>query len=294
MHGKFLNNKIKGFMGRTHTLLSIILMIICMIIPLEPFQKTFWVLKDNKLFFIVALITLVGGALLPDLDNCESFALHSCGPLGSIFMTFMQSTSSIMWNIYHMRGDARPQNQHRYLWHTPIIGIGIVCMFYFGLPSGNYTIITNLKTVISSRQLPYFIQTNAILCLFIILAFMAALTGSSMVIGKLSKVLPIPWVIKYIFPVGILVYIGTANYTQLKILGVCLGAGYLFHIIEDIFADSGVPAIWPIPALWCKKVWWKIRFPFSIKTGGIINTIIDIIVGIIAIVLVILILAHKI
>lgn len=270
-----MNKRLKGWMGRTHALLSVILMMLCMLIPLEPFQKTFWVLKDNILLFIAGLVILVGGALLPDLDNFTSKAGSTLGAFGSIFTVFMQSTSSIIWTVYHLKGDRKPPSQHRYFWHTPIVGIGLIALFYFGLPVGNYTIITNIQTCIQTKQIGYFIQTNATLLIFMLLAFMATFIGSSMVLARLKKIIPVPYIVNYIFPVAVLVYIFTANYSDLKILGVCLGSGYLFHIIEDFFADTGVPLIFPIPAFWAKKVWWRVHFPFAAKTGGLANTIID-------------------
>ena len=60
---------IKGFMGRTHALLSIMLLCICMLIPVDFLKQTIWLMKDNVLFFIVGIILVSGGALLPDLDN---------------------------------------------------------------------------------------------------------------------------------------------------------------------------------------------------------------------------------
>lgn len=267
---------LNGFMARTHAILSIVLLEICMIIPLEIFQTTFWQLKSSVLLGIAGFFMLVGGALLPDLDNYVSKAGATLGPVGSIFTIFMQSTSSIVFNLYHGKNDARPMSQHRYLWHTPIIGIGIAALFYFGLPNGNYTIFTNISNSIQTGQMAYFLKTNATLVLFIILSFTTTLVGSGIIISKVGKVFPIPWFVKYVLPAGILVYVFTASYSDLRILGVCMGAGYLFHILEDFFADSGVPLIWPIPAFWCKKVWWRAHsIPFSVTTGGLVNTIID-------------------
>ena len=273
---KLLTRKLPGFMARTHALLSIILMAICMLIPLEPLQKTFWVLKDNILLYIVALVTLVGGSLLPDLDNHVSKAQSTLGPLGSIFTTFMQSTSSIVWTVYHFKGDRKPSSQHRYLWHTPIIGIGLILLFYFGLPSGNYTIFTNIKNSIETKQIGYFFQTNAVLFLFMILSFMTALVGSNIILSKIQKLVQLPRLIKYIFPIAVIVYIFLADYSQLKILGIMLGSGYLFHIIEDAFCDTGVPLLFPIPIFWKHQVWTRIKVPLlNVKTGGLANTIID-------------------
>ena len=279
-----MNKKLPGFMARTHTFLSILIMAIFMLIPNYYLQIIFGNLKSNILLFIVSVCILVGGALLPDLDNPEgSKAGYTLGPLGSIFTLFMSSTSMVMWNIYHFKGDNKPPTQHRYLWHTPIIGIGLILLFYFGLPSGDYTILTNIQNSIQTGQIGLFIQHNCVLLLFIILCFMAILIGSSMILYTLSKFFTIPSLIKYILPIFLLIYICFANYSSLRILGICLGTGYLLHCLEDFFCDSSIPLIWPIPAFWKRKVWWKPHLPLTVTTGGAVNTVIDLISLILAV-----------
>ena len=271
------NRKIEGFMGLTHTLLSISLLLVCILIPFEPFQLTFGKLRESWILMVAGLTVCVGGALFPDLDNDQSSAGHTLGVLGSIFTIFMKSTSSIVWNVYHFKADQRPTTQHRYLWHAPIIGLGLCLLFYFGLPTGEYTIFTNLSNSIQTGQVSYFFQTNAILTLFIILMFMAILVGANMILYRLGNIFPIPPFVKYIFPVLMLGYIFTTTYTNLKILGVCFGAGYLFHCLEDCFADTGIPSlIFPIPQFWRKKVWGRMRLtPITIQTGSMMNTVLD-------------------
>lgn len=282
---KITERKLPGFMGRSHALLSIVLMELCMLLPIDMFRMTFGTLKNNIVLLIVCLVLLVGGALFPDLDNFSSKGGNILGPLGSIMTTFMQSTSSIVWNVYHLSGDRRPSTQHRYLWHTPIIGIGLIMMFGLGLPSGNYTIFTNIRSSIEAGQFGYFVQTNAILMLFIILSFMATFIGSAMLLDRLNRLIEIPRPVRYVFPALVLIYIFTASYTQLHMMGISFGAGYLFHILEDAFADSGVPLLFPIPVFWKKAVWARIKFPITAKTGGLANTIIDFFAGIMIFVL---------
>jgi hypothetical protein len=275
---------IKGFMGKTHALLSIMLMCICMLIPIDIFKETFWLLKENILLFIVGIIVLVGGALLPDLDNSQSSAGSTLGPLGSICTIFMQSISSIIWTLYHGRSDMHPINQHRYFWHTPLVGVGFICLFWFGLPIGDETIIQSVK---ESEDILMYLQDNISLLFFIILLFMAVLCGSDMILSRIIKFFKLPIIISYIIPILVLVYIFTINFTQLRILGICIGFGYLFHVIEDFFADSGCPLLFPIPIR--HQVWCRCKFPITCKTGGLINTIIDIVVLAIDVVLIILI-----
>ena len=117
---------------------------------------------------------------------------------------------------------------------------------------------------------------------------MAILVGSNIIISKINKIVHLHGIIKYILPILALVYVAVSNYAKLRVLGILLGTGYLFHCIEDFFCDSSIPLIWPIPALWKKQVWWKPKLPLTVTTGSTTNTIIDIIAGFIVIVLLIL------
>lgn len=264
---------LKGFMGKTHALLSIMLMCICMLIPIDFFKNTFWLLKDNVLFFIVGILVLVGGALLPDLDNCQSTAGSTLGPLGSICTIFMQSISSIVWTILHGKGDMHPINQHRYLWHTAAVGIGFICLFWFCLPVGEETIISSIK---AADDILMYIQENSVLIFLMIIIFMAVLCGSDMIISRIVKLFKLPKILSYILPTLVLVYIFTIDFDKLHILGLCVSFGYLFHILEDFFADSGCPLLWPIPIR--RQFWYRCNFLITCQTGGLINTIIDIVV----------------
>ena len=268
MFKKLLTRKLNGFNGLNHALLSILFMLVFMIIPLEPFQLTFAQLKNNILLFIICLVVLAGGALFPDLDNDSSSAGYTLGPLGSIMTVFMKSTSSVVWNIYHFKGDQRPTTQHRYLWHAPLIWVGLLALFYFGLPSGNFTIFTNLSNSIQTGNFGYFVQTNATLVLFIILTFMAVLVGSNMVIYSITTIFDLPYLIKYILPSLVLIYIFTTNYTNLRIIGISFATGALLHCIEDAFCDTGLPSlIFPIPQFWRNKVWGRIKLlPITFQT----------------------------
>jgi hypothetical protein len=255
-----------------------------MLIPLDIFKETFWLLKENILLFIVGIIVLVGGALLPDLDNSQSSAGSTLGPLGNICTTFMQSISAIIWTLYHGRGDMYPQNQHRYFWHTAIVGVGFICLFWFGIPVGDDTIIQTFK---NSEDVLDFLASNVSLLFLIIIVFMAVLCGSDMILGRIIKFFHLPKILNYIAPTAVIVYIFTISYTKLRLLGICIGFGYLFHVLEDFFADAGCPLLWPIPI--GHKVWKRCHLPLTVETGSLINTIIDIVVLAIDLVLIIII-----
>ncbi len=287
---KKLRKRIDGFSGKTHFALSLVIMEFCLIVSIYP-PITSKILSSLFLL-IVCTISLAGGALLVDLDNDESTAKYSSGLLGLMMTLFMKSTSSMVWNIYHFKGDRKPPTQHRYLWHAPIIGISMILLFYFGIPTGDYNIFTNMRNS-ADGMISEFIKNNAILVLFILLIFLAILVGSSMIYRNLTKVVHLPPILKYILPIFSLIYVFTTTYTNLRIIGVCLGFGYLLHCLEDMFCDSSIPLIFPIPAIWKNKVWWKPHLPFTVTTGSTINGIIDIISGILAFVLFFVVLAVR-
>ena len=270
-------------MGKTHSLVSIMLLCICLVIPIDLLQNTVWLLKENILFFIVGVIVLAGGALLPDLDNSQSSAGSTLGFMGSIVTIFMQSTSSIIWTLMHSKRDRPPMTPHRYFWHTLVASFSIICLFLFGLPNGNETILQAIR----NDSLIGFLTNNIVIVVFIFMVFMAVLCGSNMVLSKIIKFFNLPKALNYICPVLVLIYIFTLNFSHLRVLGICIGLGYLFHCIEDFFADSGVPLLWPIPI--AGHMWFRCKFPITCQTGGIINTMIDFIVLAIDIILIVLI-----
>lgn len=263
---------IKGFMGKTHALLSVMLLCVCLLIPVNVFKETIWLLKENILFFIVGLIVLIGGALLPDLDNSQSSAGSTLGFMGSICTIFMQSISSIVWTLVHTKHERHPMTPHRYFWHTLVASIGLICVFFFGMPKGEATIIKGIQ----EESFSIFIQNHVSLLIFIILMFMAVLCGSNMIVYRLIKWFKLPKIINYIIPTLVLIYIFTIDYNHLRILGLCIGFGYLFHCLEDFFADSGVPLLWPIPIKGC--CWQRCRFLITCQTGGLVNTILDVVI----------------
>ena len=276
-----MKRKLEGFMGRTHCLLSLCFLFAFMMIPLEFFEMTFWRLKEDWILAIAGIIILCGGALFPDLDADNSSAAATLGPLGTIFKTFMKSTSSVVWNLYHFGVYRKPNTKHRYLWHAPIIWIGLGTLLYVGLNGGEYNIFTNVVNSFKTNNFLYFLRTNAVLALFIILMFMSVLIGSSKVLEGttkiLGKVVGIPKIIKYIFPILILFYIFTTSYSNLRVLGICFATGAFLHCIEDGFADTGLPSlIFPIPQFWRNRVWGRIKlFPVTVTTNSMANTIVD-------------------
>ena len=90
---------VKGFMGKTHALLSIMLFCLCMLIPVDFFQTTIGIMKHEILFFIGGIVVLVGGALLPDLDNAQSavatFVMNANGTTSTTYTTAYNKTYTL-------------------------------------------------------------------------------------------------------------------------------------------------------------------------------------------------------
>lgn len=295
---KLSKHKSHGFMGRTHFLISMTILLLCAFIPIDFVQDFMTEYKSSILLFLVGIVIYSGGALFVDLDDVHNSA-YMLGALSSIFTLFMQTTSAIVWNLYHGKRDQTPRNregkptQHRYLWHTPFIAICMFLLFYYGLPNGDYTIFVNISNSISTGQLDKFIMNNSILTLFIVLSFMSTFIGSAMIIKMVNKVFKLPKYLSYILPVLVLIYIFTTTYDNIRILGLLFVFGYMTHEFADAFSDSGICMFFPIPFFWEGKVWKKIRLlPVTVTTGGIVNNIIDFIFGVVVLILLVLTVAN--
>ena len=48
-------------------------------------------------------------------------------------------------------------------------------------------------------------------------------------------------------------------------LGIAVAAGYLAHLVGDVFTKSGVPLLWPLPLM--------VRVPL-VKTGGLLEQVV--------------------
>jgi len=270
-----MKKTLNGFMGRTHVILSICLLFIVLLLPIDKIADTVAYISNDPLLFVITIVLVAGGALLPDLDNVQSSAGSTLGVVGSAITIFMQTTSAAVWALYHGKRDGTPMTQHRYLWHTPFVAILIILGAYFGIAASENTIMSQLNAD--------FIVEQPRLAFYILLIFLAILCGCNAVIVKLLKFVHIPAYVKYVVAVLMVIYTLVVPISKVRICAIAVGCGYLFHILEDLFADTGIPLIWPIPAFWCKKVWWRAHSPLPITTGGLVNSIIDLVGIIVAI-----------
>lgn len=273
--------KVKGMMATSHAIVSLCLLCLFMLIPVSFFRDNFFSLVNEPLKFFFTLVVFLGFALLVDLDNNVSKAGSELGVLGNMVTVFMQSTSGIVYGLYHFRGDRPPRNQHRYLWHTPFIFGCMLALFYFGIPQVNETMFSAISKISSEGNIFEGISKQAVVILFLFMSFIATVVGSDLVLRFFRKFVRIPWWGKYILSVITLGYILFQPLVSVRQMAIVCSFGYLFHILEDAVCDSGIPLLWPIPL--GSQVWRRIKLiPVTITTGGVSNKIVEIVATVLA------------
>lgn len=265
-----------GFSGTNHVLIAIALFelfwIFGIYIKLFPIFTT--PLQVAFSFFIVC-----GAALLPDMDLTKSegagVAAYKLGFLGTMLSSTMVIISSLMTSIFHTKKDVKPFTQHRFFWHTLLIPIIIFLLIRFCVPDTGITI----WSAIQEKTLP----NLAIIIVVIACGFIMYL-GASIVLEKVARYVPFlskktARIIIWALSVGILIYSSTCSYAEIKAFGYCIALGYLFHLVGDNFADSGIPLLFPIDRIVRGKYWGRINLlgPLSVKTGSLVESMLKLV-----------------
>lgn len=275
---EFLLQKRGGFSGLNHFLISAMLLFLILLIPPNDFTNLIrpYFFDKNVVFALVFFFVICGAALLPDLDNLQSdggsAASWSMGAVGAIISSVMVTISSVATSIFRGKKDVKPFTQHRFLWHSLLIpAVGIVLVYYFAPDSGGM-LIDKFKE--SPGNL---IVSNLV---SLLLVFVTTYVGGAMALkkvagssflsiktGGLSVILGLTCVLFCFF---------FCTEHDMKILLYCVCLGYLFHLIGDMFADTGIP-IFPI---YFSGKWWR-RFcvlgALSVKTGGTLESMLKIV-----------------
>lgn len=279
MVNKILRKKVKGFGGVTHVLLAITLLLLMLIYPFPYFKDFVGMAQESTKYFLIFLFIVSGAALLPDLDNDESTAGYQLGIFGSLIKVFMKTTAYIVYSVYNLKNDQPPKSMHRLLWHTPLIGLLILLYFVYFSPEGNQSYWNLITSTISNGTYTSFAINHIVTTVIMIIAYLCAVLGSNIILYWPMKILPfgnfIKSMINNIVPILILIFLLNIPIYELQYIGIAIGLGYIFHLVGDIITQGSVPLIWPIP--WNGKAWNKpnILGPFQIRTGGIVNTIIN-------------------
>ncbi len=267
-----------GFSGVNHVLIAIMLFFILLIIPVEPFSGFIRSFLDSPLTGVMAFLVICGGALLPDLDNLKSdggsAAAWDLGIFGSIISSVMVTISSIVTSIFHGKHDVVPYTQHRFFWHTLFVPLVSFLLMYFFIPDTDTKVI-DLFINFNIDNLPTAIIISLLLigiCVYI---------GSSLLLKKLKK-MPFmrfsPFLISVaLMIISILVCLFISTEHDVKLMAYCVNLGYLFHLIGDMFADGGIPALFPISGIFGKFFMRVKLFPVTVKTGSTLESILKIV-----------------
>ena len=266
-----LSRERSGFSGVNHVLIAIMLSLLLLMVPVEPFSPFLSNIMSSPVFGIMGLLTICGGALLPDMDNLKSdggsAATWSLGALGSIVSSLMVTISSIATSVFHGRRDVRPDTQHRFFWHTllvPLVGL----------------LLTELLVPDSSARVIDSITSSAAVIIPLVLVAICIYVGAILLLKKICKVLPIgkPSIIALLLMVGsVLIVVFMLNEHQLKMLTLCVSLGYLFHLVGDLFADGGIPALFPVTGVF-DKFFMRVRLsPVTVKTGSTLESLLKIV-----------------
>lgn len=285
---QYLNSDRDAFSGYNHVMIAIIIFLILLMIPVPPFSDFIQSMVSNPVTGVMAFVIICGGALLPDMDNLKSeggsAAVWDLGIFGSIISSVMVTISSIITSIFHGKKDVNPETQHRFFWHTLLVPVGIFLLVYFFVPSSSTDVIDLFKNVDISN----FPTADLILMLFIATC---VYVGAMMLFKKLRKLpflnsIKASWVSLALMVTAIVICLFNTE-ANLKLHGYCIAMGYLFHLIGDLFADGGIPALFPITGIF-GKFFMRIRLlprALTVTTGSTIESMLKIIFTCIALVL---------
>lgn len=240
-----------GFMGLTHALSAVALVLAVLAFAPAAFDAVFG--KTDPWYMTLLCLVIVGGALMPDLDNTNSSAESALGFIGSGISAFMRATAPLIQGLLHTKYDKDLDNPHRGFYHSGVSAIlaGALGYFLCSMP-GRTGKITSL-----------------------VLAFIGVHIAVSTIAKKIifkmkSKAGPIGFIVPLLISTGIVALLWRmlpVNVSYAKI-GIAFGVGWLIHILGDMCTTQGVPILWPIPIR--GKMWWHVRL-LPIKAGGVIE-----------------------
>lgn len=266
-----------GFSGLNHVLIAIGLFFLMKFIPFEPFASFFQTIISDPVIGIMCFLVICGGALLPDMDNLKkdggSAATWDLGVLGSIISSFMVTISSIMTSIFKGKKDIKHYDtQHRTFWHTFFVPIVMFLLMFFFIPESDLKLIDVFKEKI--------VPVYAVVVLFLIL--ICIYVGSIMLLKKLNKFPLIrikPSLIAMaLSALGVGVCVAMCTESTLKLVAYCIALGYSLHLFGDMFADGGIPALFPITGIF-GKFFMRIHFlprALTVTTGSTLESLLKI------------------
>lgn len=291
MHiSSFLTSQREGFSGVAHVEIAIGILLLLFLIPVEPFTGYLRLVMASPIVAVMAFLIIAGAALLPDLDNLKSeggsSAAWDLGFLGTVLSSVMVTVSSVFTSLFHAKKDIRPDTQHRFFWHTLCIPIALFFCIHFFIPVSTVRVIDSFN--FSSIE-AFFESASFMVCFVLFLIGISIYTGSLLLLRKLNKLLPIQsllhvkvsFISLVLMVISMLLCLFSFSLADLQFVAFCICLGYLFHLIGDMFADSGIPALFPLTGLPpFSKFWARQRFLprlLTVKTGSVLESILKIV-----------------
>ena len=266
----------KAFQGVTHWLFSIFFFFMMWMVPWSFSNSYIRAISSNVGFAIIIFLIIGGSALLPDLDSSPlqgggSTAIYQLGILGSVLSLLCITVSGVVYSIVHTKYDEKPKSQHRMLFHAPIIPIALYIYVTKFMKNTNGKLLNNINI------------SNIGILIIILLAGISIYLGANMLLYRLLSLIGKQGSTQFVclfIMVASIAYMFFIPYSQLKLIGIAISLGYLFHIIADLATEGSSPIFFPLPIPNLKgriRFWWKPRLmgPFMITTGGVVNIILN-------------------
>lgn len=289
---QYLTKPRAGFSGVNHVLIALGLVLLVLLLPsfwdnsFSTFIKTNLAVVDLKtgFFAFFCVVLVLGGALLPDIDNSKadggSMATWELGFIGGCLSSIMIMTSSFMTSVFKTKKDHLPPTQHRMFWHTLLVPLLMYLMIKYLCRGSEYTLFDIVKGSVGTQG----VNSISLMFDFIGVTLFVGLgiyVGAMCALKKLCKFIPVlPQKFVKLFPggfalVGIILCVVYFPINDIKTLAYFVVIGYLFHLIGDLFADTGIPALFPVDVIIRRKFWGRycLLGPFSPKTGSTLESV---------------------
>lgn len=250
-----------GFMGPTHALSAVAIALLLTWAASDfMFGKVLGTSDANV--YIAALLIITGAALMPDLDAVRSTSISTLGFIGVGLSKAMRAFSKLVQATVRSKYDDVNADPHRGFWHTAVSAF-LAGLLFTSLASIDVRLFTikgkDISIATFTVLFMLFLSTQLILASLLkpfnnkmkrkgLYGKLITVGGGVLVAATLTMSLP------------------DISYSW---IGGAVTLGWMLHILGDMFTVAGVPVLWPIKIR--GKRWWKLRMPFGIKAGGVIE-----------------------
>lgn len=256
-------NKIRsdqGFSGYTHALSGVAgVFVILALAPIVLGDEgkfsvgNFWVLLGFSL-------AVIGGTLIPDLDNTSSTSRNSLGIVGIALSTVFRVSSVFMQTVIRTKRDDPDPNPHRGFWHTGVSAILIGGIVFW---------LSSISTSVSIPMTKVETLGDVFATVFMFLAIHLTLeVFAKKALKKVKSMLIVGEIIAFAVSLSLsaaLMHISKSD--SYMWLGIAYAIGCLIHVLGDSFTKYGTPLFFPITAFTRGKFWWNTRFA-KMESGG--------------------------